>query len=345
MDYLKPWIRGIDSYVPGATIPGKIKLASNENNYGPSPHVAEALSSSLGSLHLYPYREKQLTEKIASYVGLSPENIVLSNGSDESIDMILKVFRGPCFSFNPTYSEYRIFSSVLGEKYFDSDLEPDFSFDEKRFIKASGEASILFICSPNNPTGGTISEDQLVEILDLGKVTVLDEAYVEFAEKSLTSLVSEYSNLIVLRTFSKAFALAGLRVGYMAASPDLVETFMKVKAPFSVNSLGIEAAMAALDDVSYMQSCVEKIKKDRALLFSALEERYRPIPSESNFILFDVSPAKSGDVYKRTLDEGFILRDFGQIKGFNGQYLRVTVGTEDQNKAYISSLENQTAGP
>ncbi|MFZ2454951.1 MAG: histidinol-phosphate transaminase [Candidatus Altiarchaeia archaeon] len=337
---VKPWIPGLCCYTPGKTIEGYVKLASNENNYGPSPKVKEAIKKAADAVNIYPYKDPELRKKIAEYCGTKPGNIITGNGSDESIDLIFKTFKGPVLSFNPTYAEYRIFSEALGEKYLQIDLEKDLTFPLKRFIAESSKAKILVLCSPNNPSGGVITEEDLREVLDEGKTTVVDEAYVEFHGKTFTPLVKEYENLIILRTFSKAFALAGLRVGYIIADQKIIELLDRVKPPFSVNDLAIEAALAALDDQKYMRETVAKIVKDRDMIYNALKEKYTTYPSESNFILADVSPRRSVDVYKRLLDKKIIVRNLGKYPGFSGEYIRVSVGTTEENKKFIEALKD-----
>lgn len=337
---VKPWISNLCCYTPGNTIKGHVKLASNENNYGPSPGVFEAIKKAADEINTYPYKDPKLRQKIAEYCEVAPENIITGNGSDESIDLIFKTFKGPVLSFNPTYSEYRIFSEALGEKYLQTNLEQDFSFPLKRFLEASEKANILVICSPNNPTGGVISEEELRSVLELGKTTVVDEAYVEFHEKSFTSLVKEYENLIILRTFSKAYALAGLRIGYIIADPKVIKLLDKVKPPFSVNLLAMEAAIAALEDQEYMQKSVKKIIKDRGTLYWEIGRKYKAYPSESNYIFADVSPERSEDVYKKLLGKKIIVRDLGRYPGFPGEYIRVSVGTTEENKKFIEALKD-----
>jgi len=194
------------------------------------------------------------------------------------------------------------------------------------------------ICSPNNPTGGVVSEDDLREVLESGRTTVVDEAYTEFHGRSFAYLVGEYENLVILRTFSKAFALAGMRVGYAIAGRQVAEMLDRVKPPFSVSSPAIAAANAALDDLDYMRGTVARIVKDRGVLYDALGGKYRAYPSESNFILADVSPQRSGDVCRRLLDRGIIVRDLGRYPGFSGEYIRVSVGTTAENRAFVEAL-------
>ena len=336
---IKPWIPGLCCYIPGKTIEGYLKLASNENNYGPAPEVAAALKRAAGSINKYPYKDSLVREKVAEYCDTCPENILLANGSDESLDIIYKTFSGPVLSFRPTYSEYRIFAEALGEKYLDTGLEKDFQFPLEGFIKESRQANILVLCSPNNPTGTVIRQEDLESVLGQGKLTVVDEAYVEFYGRSAVGLVEEYPNLIVIRTFSKAFALAGLRIGYAISNPEIISLMDKVKPPFSVNALAQEAALAALGDLAYMEKTVKKIRKDREMLYREINKKFSAVRSHSNFILADVSPRKSDEVYGRFLGKRIIVRNFGKFPGFPGEYIRVSVGSGEENKRFLEALK------
>lgn len=339
-EFIKPWIRDIEDYVPGKTIKGCIKLASNENNYGPSQRVREAIEEGINEINVYPYRGEEVREKIAGYCGVKKENIILGNGSDDLMDFIFKTFKGPFLSLNPSYSEYRIFTQVLDERYLDVNLKEDFSFPLNEFIEKTGEANAVIICSPNNPTGTVVSEGDITAVLDEGKITVVDEAYYEFYGKTVIPLIREYPNLIVLRTFAKAFALAGLRIGYAVASQEVIDALCKVKPPFNVSSLALASAIAALDDIGYMETAVGKIKTDREILFKELNKRFRVFKSEANFILVDVRPMKADEFFKKMLSEGFIVRKFGGFPGFRGEYIRVSIGTTEENAGFINALES-----
>ncbi|MBN2251492.1 MAG: histidinol-phosphate transaminase [Candidatus Altiarchaeota archaeon] len=335
---LKQWIKDLCCYTPGETREGYIKLASNENNYGPSPKVREALLKALSDLNVYPHRVDELRRKIAGYCRVGPESIILGNGSDELLDMIYKTFKGPSLGVNPTYSEYRIFTEALGGEYMEVDLREDYGVPLDEYLRSAKKAGILMICSPNNPTGSVITQEDLERVLEVGKVTVIDEAYAEFHKKTFIPIVKDYDNLIILRTFSKAFALAGLRAGYAVASPEMIEAMNKVKPPFSVNSLAIEAASAALDDAEYMNETVEKIIRGREELYSGLNEKFKAYPSNANFILADTSPKRSRDVYEGFLLKKIIIRNLGRFRNFPGEYVRVTVGTSPENRSFLEAL-------
>jgi len=337
----KPWISGLDLYKPGKMLPGYVKLASNENNYGPSPQVVETLKREAGRVNIYPYRFQEVKERIADYCQVKAENVILGNGSDELIDMILKTFRGPVVGFRPTFAEYKLLSKILGEEYNEINLNVDFSFPLEEFIKSSEKAKILFLCSPNSPTGGVLSEKEITDVLNLGKITVVDEAYFEFYGKTAIPLIEEFPNLIVLRTFAKAFALAGLRLGYAVSNPEVMDLLSRVRMPFNVNSLALEAAIAALDDIRFMNETVERIRKDRQLLFEKLGERFKAFRSEANFILIDVSPLTAKEFFDKLMQEKIIIREFGKFPGFEGEYVRITIGTAEENRKLIEVIERE----
>ncbi|MCX6695835.1 MAG: histidinol-phosphate transaminase [Candidatus Altiarchaeota archaeon] len=338
-DYVKPWISGLEPYVPGQTRVGFIKLASNENNYGPSPKVVKEVRKWAGKIYMYPYRDSEVNEAVAKYARVSAENIVPGNGSDEIIDIIIKTFRGPVGALIPSFIEYSAFARIMGVEFIGSSLKDDFGFDADKFIRETGDANLLFLCSPNNPTGGVIPREDVVKVLGTGKIVVVDEAYYEFYGKSVAELVGEYDNLIVTRTMAKAFGLAGLRFGYAIASPKIAGAMLKVKPPFNVSLITQAAVIAALKDTTYMRKCVKRIKEDTKLLFNALNRKFTAYPTESNFVFIDTAPKyTSKEFFNRMLEKRFIVRPFGRIPGFPGEYSRVNAGTTEETKKFIKAL-------
>lgn len=338
-DNVKPWVKDIPAYVPGETREGFIKLASNENNWGPSPKVVEALIRKATKVYKYPYKGELVREKTAQYCGASKENIVLGNGSDELIDLVVKTFRGPSLGVTPSFAEYKVVSKTNGMEYLEVRANTDFSFPKDEFMKASEKANLIFLCNPNNPLGNTVSSETIKEILDLGKITVVDEAYFEFSGTTAFPLLNTYDNLIILRTYAKAFALAGLRVGYAIADRKIISLISKTKPPFNVNSLAQEACLAALDDIQYMRDCVEKIIKDRETMAQNLSVKYKVFPSCANFVLVDVSPMKAEDFFEKLLKEKIIVRCFKKFPGFTGEFVRITVGTSGENEKLYAALD------
>lgn len=338
--FIKPWVDGVVSYVPGKTIEGCVKLASNENNFGPSPKVIAALNKAASCVNTYPYKDVLLREALAKYCGnYSADDVILGNGSDELIDLILKAFKGPLYTFSPTFASYSIYARMLNEKYQETRLNADFSFPLDEFIAGSKDAGIIFLCTPNNPTGTILSEKEIREVLDEGKPTVVDEAYYEYCGKTILPLLKDYDNLIVTRTLAKAFGLAGLRIGYAIANPDTIRVLLKVKPPFNVNILAQEAALAALSDVPYMKDAVEKTIKERDTLYKNIMKRFSAVPSYTNFILVNTMPMPAKEFYEKLLAAGFVVRQLGKFPGFSGEYCRITVGTPEQNKKLTSALE------
>lgn len=339
-DYVKPWVVDLEKYVAGEFREGFIKLASNENNWGPSPKVVEAIKSNAGRVYVYPYLGGEVRKKVASYVGVPPECVLVGNGSDELMELVLKTFRDPVAGFNPSYASYRLFSRALGMDYVGVNLNEDFGFFVEDFIKKAGGCNVWFVGSPNNPTGSVMAEDDVVRLLDVGKIVVVDEAYYEFYGKTVVGLTKEYPNLIVLRTLSKAFGIGGLRVGYAVGDPETISLVNKVKPPFSVTSISEVAALAALDDLGYMRECVGKIVRDRGMLFEKLSAKFRVCPSEANFLLVDVSPMTAEEFFKKMLDKKIIVRKLGRFDGFRGEYVRVTVGTSGENRKLVEAVKS-----
>lgn len=336
---MKPHVWSLPEYVPGEYREGYVKLASNENNFGPSPKVKAAVRSWAGRTHLYPYLDLKVREALADYVGVGSDCIVAGNGSDELMDMLVKVFPGPVAGSHPSFSEYPIAAGAVGERYVPVRLADDFTFDGETFLKEASDARLFFLCSPNNPTGLSISDGDLKRVLDSGKIVVLDEAYAEFAGKSRVGWLRDYDNLIILRTLSKAFALAGLRVGYAVAKPEAAEAMMKVKIPFNVNSIAEAAALAALDDRAYSKRCVKKMVKGREEIQAAMSKRSKAYPSDSNFVFADVSPMTAQAFFDGMIGEGIIVRKFGRLQGYPGEYVRVSSGTDKENRQFLKALK------
>ncbi len=336
--FIRKGVNGLPEYVPGQYREGYIKLASNENNFGPSPNVILALKKKAAKTQLYPYRGEEVRGKLAGYVGLKQENIVLGNGSDEIMDLVSKVFKGPYAGMYPSFPVYKLVAKTMGERYVEVPYDAGFTFNADKFIKKAMKARVLFLCSPNNPTGTSICDGDLRKILDTGKIVILDEAYVEFSGKSRVSWVRRYKNLIVLRTMAKAFALAGLRIGYGVASKEIIGLLMKVKPPFNTSSLAEDAALAALEDLAYMKKSVDRIVEGRELLYTALSRRFKPIKSDSNFVLADVSPTTCDEFFEKMFARRIIVRKYGRFRGFKGDYIRVSAGTEKENRKFINAL-------
>ncbi len=323
-----------------------IKLASNENPYGPSPRAVEAVKNHSREVSLYPADlPYDLLGAISRYINVPVKMIIPGgNGADEVMDMVIKLLVSPADEVvihPPTFPYYRILIGLYGGKAVEAPLNEDLSFSIESFQgRVSEKTKLIIICSPNNPTGSVISRSELIEILSLGLPVMLDEAYVEFAEESLVDLVSDHDNLIVLRTFSKAFGLAGLRVGYGVASEHLSSEALKIKPPHNVNLLAQKAAVAALEDLPYMRQTVEKIKALRAEMFNELKQIGDIVvyPSQANFLLISLKDRKAADVVLDLEKKGIIVRDCRSF-GIEDS-IRVSVGRREENQKFISAFKD-----
>lgn len=324
-----------------------IKLASNENPLGPSPKALQAIRKNILGLNRYPdSRGVYLKKKIAKSLGLLPDNIVLGNGSDELIDIIIKTFVEDdefVITADTTFLEYKIIAQVNNRKvitvplrYFKYDLEAI----KKKIDK---NTKLIFISNPNNPTGTYSTKYELEDFMrDLpeGLILVLDEAYDTFIDvddfpKGLNYLNNK--NIIILKTFSKAYGLAGLRIGYAVGNPELTAYMERVRQPFNINSLAQVAAIAALDDKEFLRRSRKVILEGKDYLYANLSKLgIAYVPSVTNFILIDIGK-DSIVAFKAMLKYGVIVRDMEQYNLKN--FIRVTIGTKKENERFIKVLK------
>lgn len=356
MSLVRKHILGIDPYEAGKPIEEikrqlgleeVIKLASNENPLGPSPKAIKAIKSNLFGINRYPDSNGfYLKRKLAKFLNLQSTNIVLGNGSDELIDIIIKTFVEEdehIITTDGTFLEYKIISQINGRivntvplRYFKYDLQAM----KKRIDK---KTKLIFISNPNNPTGTYVTRLELEDFMrDLPEnvLLVLDEAYDTFIDvndfpNSLTYIRDK--NAIVLKTFSKAYGLAGLRVGY-AVAPQEFAAYMEIaRQPFNVNILAQLAATAALDDKKFLKKTRKVILEGKAYLYDALTNLgIAYVPSVTNFILIDVGKDGVG-VFKEMLKYGVIVRDMKQY-GFKN-FIRVTIGTKKENERFVKVIK------
>ncbi|VVB54380.1 Aromatic-amino-acid aminotransferase 2 [uncultured archaeon] len=353
---VRPTVKDIKEYVPGKSIeeiakkygldPDTIiKLGSNENPLGPSPLSVMAIKEKAGRVNLYPQADAlELRSAIGNYAGYPASNIVVSgNGMDGIFDTIMRLFMSPGAESIiplPTFSYYEISTLANGGKPVFVDRCPDFSISPEKILgKVNENTSLIFLCSPNNPSGNSISEKDVRKILDsVDAIVFIDEAYVEFADSSITGLVSEYENLIVGRTFSKAFGLAGMRMGYAIVPEWIARVYMKVMTPFSMDFLSTAAGLAALEDREYLKKSIETVKNGRIQLSGALGSLCKVYPSDANFIMIDVSPRSAKEVSESLLRKGIIIRDCTSFRGAGKSLIRISVGTEVQNEKVITAF-------
>jgi len=346
-------IEDIREYVPGKTIeevakqygirPEKIiKLASNENPLGPGPKVVKVIKENAALVNKYPSADARgLRGALSKYVDFPADQMVVGAGADGVMDTVTRLFvesGDEVLIPIPTFPYYEMFTRMCGgtPKFIDRDENFDVSADAI-LSATTKKTKMVIICSPNNPTGNQMSEDELIKILEKTDATVMvDEAYVEFADFSVTPLVKEHENLIVIRTMSKAFGLAGLRVGYGILPAKIARGYMKIVPAFSVNSLGIVASIAALSDEEHLHRTQEVVKKGRIFLQKNIP--FKTYPSQANFVLVDVSPLTAEDVCEALMKKGIIVRDCSSFRGTGNSLIRVSVGTSDENQRVIGAL-------
>lgn len=324
-----------------------VHLASNENPLGPSPRAVEALVQAAGGVHRYPEMfQTPLREALGATWGLPPEQLVVGNGVDQLIKLLAEAFLDPgqeAVFPAPSFSAYRQAALLVGGTPRAVALTDD-RLDLAAMLRAVTERTrLVFICNPNNPTGTAVTAEPLRSFLrDLPghALAVLDEAYAEYVEDpaflSGLTLLREGRQLVTLRTFSKIYGLAGLRIGWAAGPENVAQALMKVREPFSVNRLAEVAAVAALEDAEHLERSRRLVAEGRAQLMAGLQALgYRPVPSQANFILVDVGE-DSAQMALRLREQGILVRDGGPF-GLTRQ-LRITVGTREENAALLVAL-------
>lgn len=355
---LRPGVKEIKEYVPGKSIEESarkyglasdkiIKLGSNENPLGASPLAVAAIVERAGKIHIYPPSDAlELRKALSGYTGYQVNNIVVSgNGMDGIIDTVMRLFMTASAEVIipvPTFSYYEIAALANGGTPVFVKRDEDYNISAGEILdKVNENTNLIFLCSPNNPSGNTVSEEEIRKILESAKAIVfVDEAYADFSERSLLGLVREYENLIIGRTFSKAFGLAGMRMGYAVAPEWVCREYMKVMTPFSVDVLSMAGGIAALKDKEHFDKTIETVKKGRIQLTKGLVRLCKVSPSEANFIMIDVSPRKAGEICESLLKMGIIVRDCTSFRSAGESLIRITVGTEEQNLKVIDALSS-----
>ncbi len=346
------------SHVPLAELDHIIKSDLNENPFGPSPKAIAALAN---MRHYNRYvGQDELREAIARYVGVDVSHIVTSNGADEMIDLVQRIFldRGDAIvDCPPSFEMYSFFARLNGARIVQVQRRDDFSLDVDAMERAfeqkphpntpltkgmEGEGSapkLIFLANPSNPDGGVASREEIERLLAMPAILVLDEAYAEFAGESYAARVPSQLNLIVLRTFSKWAGLAGLRVGYCVAPKPIAAKILQCKSPENVNAAGIVAARASIEDKEYLLANVRRIVAERERLSAALAElKYlQPLPSKANFILCRVTGRDAKQIQDALEARGILIRAFGSTR--LRDYIRISVGTPEQNDAVLSALK------
>jgi histidinol-phosphate aminotransferase len=351
-------IQALKAYVPGEQprIAGLIKLNTNENPYPPSPKVLRAVKEAVdGRLRLYPDpNASALRAKLGQLHQCSPANIILGNGSDELLALAVRTFvdakPGRTYGWScpgvsvvqylpPSYSLYPVLADIHGVWKNPVPLEADFSLPDARERKRARlwtyDAALTFVTTPNAPSGRAYTKAELESICrDQEGVVVLDEAYVDFAEENALALALKYPNVLVARTFSKAYSLCFQRVGYFVGHPDLIQALDKTRDSYNVNGLGQVAALATLEDLPYYRKSFQKVKSTREKLATALTELgFHVFPSQTNFILVRPPKFEAAKWLEKLRQNKLLVRWFDQ-EGIR-DCLRITVGTDAEAAALV----------
>ncbi len=350
---LRDDLQGLTPYgAPQIDVPVMLNVNENTHRLPPEVHkaIVEAVSKAVIGINRYPDREfVTLRRALAAYLGdgLTEDQIWAANGPNEVLQQILQAFGGPgraLMSFPPTYSMYPLLASGTGTKYIAGERTSDFTLTARNAAEqvSAMQPNLVILCSPNNPTGTALDPDVVDAVYEAGRpsntIVIVDEAYAEFAHTGTPSalgLLPGRERLIVSRTMSKAFALAGARLGYLAAAPEISDALRLVRLPYHLSAITQATALAALEHASSLLANVEDIKAQRDRIVQELKRMgLKPAPSDSNFVFFGGLDEPTR-VWQGLLDDGVLIRDVG-ISG----YLRVSAGTEAETSRFLESLRD-----
>ncbi|MEP0911290.1 histidinol-phosphate transaminase [Leptolyngbya sp. GB1-A1] len=348
MSYFRTAVDEMTGYIPGEQPkPGTpiTKLNTNENPYPPSPQAIEALRQLDGEwLRRYPDPfAKEFCRAVSEALNVPPDWVIVGNGSDEILNVLIRACaeggdRKVVYPM-PTYVLYQTLAAMQPAAVVEVPYPEDFSLPIKALAEAKG--AITFIASPNSPSGHTVALDDLRKLAQqVSGVLVVDEAYVDFAESSALPLVSEFDNVLVLRTLSKGYSLAGLRMGFGIAQPSLLKGLFKIKDSYNIDAIATIVGAAAMRDQAYKNACAEKVKASRAQLTTDLKHLgFTVLDSQANFVLATppTSPQTNAEqLYLALKARGILVRYFKQ-PGLEDK-LRITIGTDEQNQTLIEAL-------
>lgn len=350
MDRIRPPRAALDALTPydAKAIKADVVLSANEHPDTLPPDVLAWLSDNIGRFPFNRYPDptaKELRKLIAEANGLEPANVLVGNGGDELIFDILLAWGGPgrtIVDMPPTFAMYGIDAQVTGTSVVDLPRTADFSVDEAAVLSrlAEGDVDIVALANPNNPTGNLTPETFLIELLNATDALVLvDEAYFEFSRHTMRPHMDRHPNLVILRTFSKAFSLAGMRVGYLLGNEDVIRELMKVRQPYSVNAFSQWVAGRVFRDRVMFQNSIHTIVGERDRIIEGLEGLgVKVFPSEANFVMFRVEHASA--FWRDMLhNHSVLIRDFTRTPGLD-ECLRVTVGSAENNTAFLAAARD-----
>ncbi len=327
-------------------VPHKVKLNANENPYGIPDDIKKEVLKEIEDFDFSRYPDPmadRLRQKIAATYNLDKEMIVIGNGSDELINYLTLAFSGTGRTVTypiPTFPMYRVYTIITEGKPAPIELLPDFSLPVKKLL--STRAHITFISYPNSPTGNYFREEDILDVLDnTDGVVVVDEAYYEFGGKTFIKYLEKYENLVILRTFSKAFALAGMRVGYLIANPYIMSEIMKVKSPYNINSLSVAIASIVWENYDKLKPYVDKIIEERERVYKILKEEFPQLkvyPGVANF-LYAQTDDHDDKIRKALAGKGILIRTYKDPLNGNTYSLRITIGKKEEMDIFLEALK------
>ncbi len=346
LEAIKPGVRALSAYTL-APIEAPVKMNQNENPFGMPEAIRDEVMRRMMAIDWARYPDfvpTRLLEKLAIYTGWPADGLMAGNGSNEMIQSVVNASIEPGRRVvlpEPTFSVYRQVITVAGGEVIPVPLTPDLSFDIGLLSEAISrhQPTLTIICSPNNPTGCTITRNDLAMLLNISRgLVVVDQAYLEIGGEDCRPLLSDHANLVILRTFSKAMAMGGLRVGYCLASPELTREFNKARMPYSLNMFSMTAAEVALDRRELLQPLVAAMADERDRLFADLQriDGLQPFPSAANFFAVKTRIAPER-LFAELLKRGFLIRDISKSPMLSG-FVRISVGTPDENNRLIAAL-------
>ena len=347
---LRDDLEELEEYVPvkpldvlaaeiGVPVERLVKLDANENLYGPHPEVVAAIANA--PFHIYPDPgQERLRTTIANWLGVEPDQVVAGTGADDLIDVLIRLVMPPAVAIaTPTFGMYRFLAKISRSKPIEVPRRPNFDLDVVAIRHAVHDgAGIVFLTSPNNPTGNPVNRAELDALCHLEALILVDEAYIEFGGESVVPLIAEHPNLVVLRTFSKWAGLAGLRVGYSVSHPELAAHMMALKQPYNVNVAAEAGAIAAIEHYAEIRETIASItaERDRMAGLCAQLGWLKPLPSQANFVLMAVEGHTAKDVAAALRSKGVLVRYYDRPDLAN--YIRISAGRPEDTDRLIEAL-------
>lgn len=351
LNYIRPYDAGIfpeDLYKKyGISEKNVVNLGSNENPYPPPKSVIKEIVKESSCVNRYPDPSyPELKQKLSEYTGLPIENIAVGSGANEILDSICKITLNPFDKVVipiPSYSIYILLSMLRDAsiEYIETE-DQNFEVRAEQVINFGKDVKLIFLNSPNNPTGKSIPREEIIKIIEeTSALVVVDEAYYEFSRKTIAEKVNEYNNLVVVRSMSKFFSLAGLRIGYALSNPKITEMIEKVRLAFTISNIAEKAAIKALEKQNWYLKIREKIIAERDFVMREISRTkgFTVIPSDANFLLIKLlAKVNMSAIMEELNKKGIIVRDVTGVPGLKNNYIRITMGKKQENRAVISAL-------